>query len=96
MNASFPKRHVVAAVLAVVGGLALTIAGWWFVGFEYRGDWGRFTDGSWWASGVAKAFGLLAFGKAGFKVALALVAAVIAISAKVAGRRRARTEVEHG
>ncbi|MFG1927722.1 hypothetical protein [Cryptosporangium sp. NPDC048952] len=91
MNASLPKRHVAAAVLTVAGGLALILVGWWIVGFEFQGDWGRFADGSWWASEAVKAIGLLAFGKAGFKVALACVAAAIAVSAKVVSRRRRKT-----
>ncbi|WP_035859125.1 hypothetical protein [Cryptosporangium arvum] len=88
MTTSTSKRHVVAAVLTVAGGLALIVLGWWFVGFEYQGDWGRFADGSWWASEAVKAVGLLAFGKVGFKVALVCVGAAIAIGAKVVSRRR--------
>ncbi|GAA0238879.1 hypothetical protein [Cryptosporangium japonicum] len=88
MSESTPKRHVVAAVLTVAGGLALIVLGWWIVGFEYQGDWGRFADGSWWTSEAVKALGLLAFGKVGFKIALAGVAVAAAVGAKVVSRRR--------
>ncbi|TQS41354.1 hypothetical protein [Cryptosporangium phraense] len=90
MNASLPKSQKAAAVLVVAGGLALTVLGWWIVGFEYRDDLGRFVDVTWWLHGAVRALGLLAFGKVGFKIALAVVGVVVAVGAKLRSRRGAR------
>jgi len=92
MNAPHSKHLVAAAVLTVVGGLGLIVAGWWVVGFEYQGEWSRLTDTSWWTGGVLRALGFLAFGKAGFKIALACVVAAVAVVAKLRLRRRTRAE----
>ena len=90
MNSSVPKRYLVAAVLTAAGGVALLVVGWWLVGFEYRDDWSRLADGAWWASSLLKGLGFLAFGKAGFKIALVCVVALIALGAKLRLRRRAQ------
>ncbi|GAA3383793.1 hypothetical protein [Cryptosporangium minutisporangium] len=90
MSTSRPKHLVLAAALTGVGGLALVVLGWWIVGWEYRGDWGRLTDFSWWVGGVLRGLGFLAYGKAGLKIALGCVAAVVAALAWLRSRRHHR------
>jgi hypothetical protein len=91
MNATRPRYLVLAAVLAGAGALALVAAGWWIVGWEYRGDWGRYADASWWGGLVLRSLGFLAFGKAGFKIALACVVGTVAAVSWLRTRRRPRT-----
>ncbi|SHN45192.1 hypothetical protein [Cryptosporangium aurantiacum] len=86
------SRSKYAAVLAGAAGLALIVAGWWIVGWEYRGDWGRLTDVSWWVGGLLRGLGWLWLGKAGFKIALAGIAGTVALVAWVRRSRRARTQ----
>ncbi len=75
------RRRVLgtAALLAGLGGLALIAAGWWLLDWRYPDQWSRFGDGAWWASMGARALGYLAFGKLGFKVALATVIVILAL-----------------
>lgn len=83
------KRHLIlAAVLAGVAGLGLVVLGWWIIDWQFRADWGRLTEASWWTSGVVRALGFLAFGKVGFKLALAAVLGTVAAVAWWKGRKR--------
>jgi hypothetical protein len=91
MSTSRPKHLPLAAALAGAGGLALVVVGWWVVGWEYRGDWGRLADLSWWASGIGHGLKLLALGKVGLKIAVACVAGVAAVVAWRRRRRQSRT-----
>ncbi|MEV4642320.1 hypothetical protein AB0J80_33720 [Actinoplanes sp. NPDC049548] len=91
-NTANHRRLVIAAVLAGTAGLALVALGWWVVGWRIRADWGSWADGSWWAGAAVRGLGYLAFGKAGFKVALILLAGVSAGTTWVRARRRKPTD----
>ncbi|MFI6825216.1 hypothetical protein ACIBJE_30350 [Micromonospora sp. NPDC050187] len=80
-------RLVVAAILVGVAALGLVALGWWLRDWEFSTDRDRYLDPSWWAGVITVGLGNLAFGKVGFKIALAAVAAVAALL--WARRRRA-------
>ncbi|SCL31765.1 hypothetical protein GA0074692_3173 [Micromonospora pallida] len=80
-------RLAVAAVLVGVVALGLVTLGWWFRDWEFSTDRDRYLDPSWWGGVITVDLGHLAFGKVGFKIALAAVAAVGALL--WARRRRA-------
>ncbi|GID95542.1 hypothetical protein Adi01nite_49540 [Amorphoplanes digitatis] len=84
-----PKHLILAAVLAGAGGLALIALGWWIVGWQFRADWGRLSEPSWWSGAVVRSIGHLVFSKIGFKVALVGVLGAAASIAWLRGRRRA-------
>ena len=91
------KHLIIAALLAGAAGLALVVLGWWLVDWQYQGDRERLTDPSWWGSSALRMLGLLAFGKAGFKVALvAVVAAVAGVGWLRARRRRGAAQLADG
>jgi len=88
---SSPKRLTVLGVAAIVTGLCgfvLVAVGWWFRDWDPSSDRQRLDDGSWWAGVVSQGLGYLAFGKLGFKVALATVAGSIGVTAWA--RRRSK------
>ncbi|MEU4567411.1 hypothetical protein [Micromonospora sp. NPDC023956] len=80
-------RLVVAALLTALGALGLVALGWWLRDWEFSTDRGRFLDPSWWAGSMTTGLGYLAFGKAGFKIALVAVGAVAAGTLWARGRR---------
>ncbi|WP_416905393.1 hypothetical protein [Micromonospora echinospora] len=80
-------RLTVAAVLVGVLALGLVALGWWLRDWEFSTDRGRYLDPSWWAGVIVIGLGNLAFGKVGFKIALAVVAGGAALL--WARRRRA-------
>ena len=86
------RRLVIAALLAGAAGLALVALGWWAVDWQVRADRARTSDPSWWMSGLLRGLGALSFGKAGFKIALACVAAAAAGVAWLRARRRGRDD----
>ena len=88
------RRLIIAAVVAGAAGLALVALGWWVVDWQYRADRDRTSDPSWWSSVVLRGLGFLAFGKAGFKIALVCVAGLAAGVAWLIGRRRGRNAAE--
>lgn len=63
---------VVAAVTAGVVSAALVVAGIW-LRHSVGGDGPRFAAAGWWVGMASQVVGYLAFGKAGFKVALAAI-----------------------
>ncbi|MFE0594025.1 hypothetical protein [Micromonospora echinospora] len=67
-------RLIVAAVLVGVLALGLVALGWWLRDWEFSTDRDRYLDPSWWAGVIVIGLGNLAFGKVGFKIALAVVA----------------------
>ncbi|MEU7909136.1 hypothetical protein [Actinoplanes sp. NPDC049118] len=82
-------RHLIlAAVVAGAAGLALFALGWWIVDWQFRADWGRWSEPSWWAGGLVRSLGYLAFSKVGFKVALAGIVGAAACLAWLRARRR--------
>jgi len=83
-----PKHLILAAVLAAAAGLALFVLGWWIVDWQFRADWGRLSEPSWWTGGVVRSVGYLAFSKLGFKLALASVLGGTAWVAWLRARRR--------
>ncbi|GLY23867.1 hypothetical protein [Micromonospora sp. NBRC 101691] len=80
-------RLIVAAVLVGVLALGLVALGWWLRDWEFSTDRDRYLDPSWWAGVIVIGLGNLAFGKVGFKIALAVVAGGAALL--WARRRRA-------
>ena len=86
------RRLVIAALVAGAAGLALVALGWWVVDWQVRADRSRTSDPSWWMSGLLRGLGVLSFGKAGFKVALVCVAAVVGGAAWLRARRRGRAD----
>ncbi|RKN16057.1 hypothetical protein D7147_23440 [Micromonospora musae] len=80
------RRYALSALLAGVVAIGLVVLGWWVRGWAYRADRDRFLDPEWWVGFAASALGHLAFGRAGFKVALLVVG--LTIAAWVGLRRR--------
>lgn len=74
-----PTHLRIAAILAGATALLLIVLGWWFQGWEYSNDPARFAEPTWLAGFASRLLGFLAFGKIGFKVALALVAGSVAL-----------------
>ncbi len=73
------NRHLaVAAVLVFAGAAALAVSAWWLLG---DGDRSTF-----WAVAAVRGIVALAVGKAGLKVALAVVLAAVALVAWLRGR----------
>ena len=82
------RQHLVlAAVLAGVAGLGLVALGWWIVDWQHQTGWSRLEDGTWWAGLFVRMMGFLAIGKAGFKVALAVVLCSAALVVRWKRRR---------
>lgn len=82
-----PKKLIIAAVVAGAAGLALVAAGWWIQDWQHVDGWDRLADGSWWAGAIVRGFGYLAFGKGGFKVALAVLLAAGVVIVRMRRRR---------
>ncbi|OZV81024.1 hypothetical protein CA850_12820 [Micromonospora echinospora] len=80
-------RLIAASVLVGVLALGLVALGWWLRDWEFSTDRDRYLDPSWWAGVISIGLGNLAFGKVGFKIALAVVAGGAALL--WARRRRA-------
>jgi hypothetical protein len=89
-----PTHLVLAAVLAGAAGLALLLLGWWIIDWQYRADWGRLADPSWWTGGFLRALGALTFSKVGFKVALVAVLGGAAGIAWLRAKRRGQAPEE--
>lgn len=80
-----------AAIAAGAVGIALITVAAWLVGWEHQDRWQRLVDGGWWAAVALRVISWLAIGKVGFKVALAVVLATVALFAWVRRRRGAPT-----
>lgn len=85
------KQLIVAAIAAGAVGIALITVAAWLVGWEHQDRWQRLVDGGWWAAVALRVISWLAIGKVGFKVALAVVLATVALFAWVRRRRGAPT-----
>ncbi|MET8152034.1 hypothetical protein ACIBSW_40345 [Actinoplanes sp. NPDC049668] len=88
------KHLILAAVLAGAGGLAVIALGWWIVDWQFRADWGRLTEPSWWTGAVVRSLGHLIFSKVGFKIALVGVVGAAASIAWLRARRRREADAE--
>lgn len=76
---------VVAAATAGLVAVALVVLGIW-LRHGVAGDGPRFAAAGWWVGIASQAVGYLAFGKAGFKVALAVILGAIGLVAWIRER----------
>ncbi|WP_412540014.1 hypothetical protein R8Z50_29955 [Longispora sp. K20-0274] len=82
------SRWTLAAVLAGLGGATLVLVGWALRGWQIAPDGAKLGDSDWWMGVLSHGLAHLAFGKVGFKVALAAVGGTIALVVWLRRRRK--------
>ncbi|GIG63275.1 hypothetical protein Lfu02_76470 [Longispora fulva] len=82
------RRWTLAAVVAGLGGVSLVVAGWSLRGWQIAPDRDKLGDADWWLGIVSHGLAHLAFGKVGFKVALAAVGLTIGLVMWLRQRRK--------